>query len=81
MGRVGAEALALLHLFDVHVPEAEDPNGGQEPSGSVHVPDPGVVEEDLEVDGAVAFLFAYVDGVGEVISPLFFLRTRFLRHI
>ncbi len=42
-----------LELFDVDVAEGHDPDVLEEPGRTVHVPDPGILQLDLEVGGAI----------------------------
>src|SRR5687767_12137735 len=67
---VGQLEVRLVQLLDVDVLERQHPHVAHEPGRSVHVPDPGVGELELEVDLSPGLPHLQVDGVGEVEAPL-----------
>src|SRR6185369_3110840 len=76
-GRSGAEAalggegdVGLLELFDVDVLEGHHSYVLHEPGGTVHVPHPGIVHLDLEVDLAVDVAYVKINLVGQVEAAL-----------
>src|SRR5207245_9552689 len=70
--RVTAASVFPADLFDVDVLERHHPHRRDEAgrTGPVHVPDPRVVEVQLEVAAAAVFLDLHVDGVGEIEAAL-----------
>src|SRR4029077_13153164 len=62
--------LGLFHLFDVHVLERDHPDLLDESGRSIHIPDPGVGQAQLEVDLALGVAGHQLDAVGQVEAPL-----------
>src|SRR6476620_7015637 len=64
------ELLVAREFLDVDVLEGDDADALDEPGGAVHVPDPGVLEGQVEVDLAVGAARLQVHVVGQVETPL-----------
>src|SRR6266480_1899225 len=62
----GTLQVLARQFLDVDVLERHDPHVGDEPGGSVHVPDPRVLEVELEVDASLLVLHVHLDGVREI---------------
>src|SRR5699024_678168 len=57
-------------LLNVDVLERDDPNVLDEPSGTVHVPYPGIRHAHFEIHLATVLLWLYIHGVGQVETSL-----------